>query len=101
MKQNPRSVVEYLPPPHVVVVATLLESFHPRRSSRPVDQDKLTQREASHFIIAIPAEEMDLRGRREGAEGQELKMPQPLGIPFIAQTVCYELLWALRPPSTA
>jgi hypothetical protein len=34
-----------------------------------VDQGKLTRREASHFIIAIIAKEMDLRGRRDGAGG--------------------------------
>jgi hypothetical protein len=35
-----------------------LESFHPRRRNLPVDNTKLTQREASHFIAtAIAAEE--------------------------------------------
>jgi hypothetical protein len=35
----------------------LLESFHPQRSNHLADQDKLTRREASHFIIAIATEE--------------------------------------------
>jgi hypothetical protein len=32
-----------------------LESFHSHESDRPVEGDKLTRREASHFIIAMAA----------------------------------------------
>ena len=55
------------PPPCITVAFPSLESFHPRRSSRLVDNTKLTQREASHFITtAIAAEE-------DGSEEEEEK----------------------------
>ena len=49
------SIAEYLPPPHVVVVATSLESFHSRGSDRPAKGARLTRREASHFVVAMAA----------------------------------------------
>jgi hypothetical protein len=36
-----------------------------------MDQDRLTRRETSHFIIAMAAEETYLRGRREGTGGRD------------------------------
>jgi hypothetical protein len=54
------------PLPRGAMAFPLLESFHPRRSNRLAHQDRLTWREASHFIVAITAKEMDLRERREG-----------------------------------
>jgi hypothetical protein len=74
MKPYPRSAVEYLSPPHVVVGAASLESFHPQRSSHPVDNTKLTWREASHFIAT---EEED------GSEKEEEKGPEE-GIEHVA-----------------
>ena len=50
----PSAVVLQLPLCHAVGSPSL-ESFHPRRSSRPEDNTKLTQREASHFIISMVA----------------------------------------------
>jgi hypothetical protein len=73
------------------MVAASLESFHPRKSNRPADQDRVTRREASHFIIAVTAKEdgseKERRGQRKG-----LKMLRPPGLPFIAQTMRYERL---------
>ena len=74
MKWDPRSITEYLPPHHVVVGATSLESFHPRRCYRPVDNTKLTRREATHFITTAIAtkedgsKEEEERGLEEGIE---------------------------------
>jgi hypothetical protein len=63
----------------------LLESFHPRRSSHPANNTKLTWREASHFIVAaITTKEED------GSEEEEEKGPEkgiedtasPRGLPL-------------------
>jgi hypothetical protein len=71
MKRDPRSAAKYLLPPRVVVGVASLESFHPRRSSRPADNTKLTRREASHFITtAITAEKED------GSEEEEERGPE-------------------------
>ena len=59
------------PPPCDIVAFSSLEPFHPLRSNRPADQDRLTQREASNSIVAMAVEEIDLRGRREGASGRD------------------------------
>jgi hypothetical protein len=45
---------------------SLLESFHPQRSNRSADQDRLTYSEASHFIIAIAAKEDGSEKKRRG-----------------------------------
>jgi hypothetical protein len=96
MKWNPRSVAEYLPPPHVVLVATLLESFHPQRSNHLAHQDRLIRREALHFIVVIAVEE-DGSERKKGRDRRKgLKAPHPQGLPFIAQMMHYERIWALR-----
>jgi hypothetical protein len=80
-------MVLQLPLCHVISFP-LLESFHPRRSSRPADNTKLTRREASHFIAtAITTKEED------GSEEEEEKGPEkgiedivsPRGLPFIAK----------------
>ena len=58
------------PSPCAAMVFPSLESFHPRRSSRLVDNTKLTLREASHFITtAITAEE-------DGSKEEEEKGPE-------------------------
>ena len=58
------------PPRCITMALPSLESFHPRRSSRPVDNTKLTQREASHFITtAITAKE-------DGSKEEEEKGPE-------------------------
>jgi len=48
-----------------------------------VDQDRHTQREASHFIIAIVTKEDGSEKKRKG-QRKGLKMLHPLGLPFIA-----------------
>ena len=61
-----------------------LESFHPQRRNRPVDNTKLTRGEASHFITtAIAAEEdgseeEEERGLEEGIEDAT----SPRGLPL-------------------
>ena len=89
MKRDLRNVVEYLPPPHVVVGATLLESFHPRRRSRLVDNTKLTQRKASHFIATtIAAEEDGSEEEEERGQRKGLKTPCPPGASLYSQRSC-------------
>jgi hypothetical protein len=90
MKRDPRSAVEYLPPPHVVVGAASLESFHPQRSSHPVDNTKLTWRKALHFITTTIAtkeedgsEKVKRRGQRKG-----LNTLRPLGASIYSQRWC-------------
>ena len=75
MKWDPRSVIEYLPPPHVVVATASLESFHPRRHNCSVVNTELTQREVLHFIAATitveedgSKEEEEESGPKEGIE---------------------------------
>jgi hypothetical protein len=73
-----------------------LESFHPRRSNRPTHQDRLTQRESNalhcrHRRRRDGSKRKNRRGRRKG-----LKTLRPPGLPFIAQTMRCERLWALR-----
>jgi hypothetical protein len=74
------------PSPCTTVAFPSLESFHPRRSSRPEDNTKLTQREASHFIaIAIAAEEDgSKKKKRRGAEEGIEDTVSP-GPPFIVK----------------
>ena len=55
------------PPPCDVVAFSSLEPFHPQRSNRPADQDRLTRRETSHFIIVITVkEDRSERKKRRG-----------------------------------
>ena len=83
MKQNPHSISEYLPPPHVVVGAASLESFHPQSSSCPTDNKKLTRREASHFIAtAIAAEEDGSEKKKRGAEERIKDAMSPRDLPL-------------------
>ena len=61
-----------------------LEFFHPRRSSRPTDNTKLTRREALHFIdTAIAIEEDGSKEEEElGLEEGIEDVVSPGGLPL-------------------
>jgi hypothetical protein len=57
-----------------------------------VHQDRLTWREASHFIVTIAAKEDGSKRKKRRGPRKGLKMPCPPRLPFIAQTMCCEWL---------
>ena len=72
------------PPPRATMAFTSLESFHPRRHSRPADNTKLTRREASHFIATTIATEEDGSKEEEesGSEEGIEDAASPRGLPL-------------------
>jgi hypothetical protein len=75
------------PPPCSAVAFPSLESFHPRRSNHKAHQDRLTRREASHFIVAIAIEEDGSKTKKRRGWRKRLKTPCSPRLPFIAHTM--------------
>jgi len=79
---TPSTVVLHLPLCHAIGSSSL-ESFHHQRSSHPVDNTKLTRREASHFIAtAIAAEEDGFEEEERGTEEGIEDAASPRGLPL-------------------
>jgi len=67
----PPSAAVLHPFPRSAVDFPSLGSSHPRRSNHPADLDRLTWREASHFIVAIATEDGSERKKKGPEEGIE------------------------------
>ena len=77
------------PPSRAAMAFPLLESFHPRRSSRLADTTKLTRREVSHFMATtIVAKEDGSEKKKRGVWRKGLNTPRPLVASLYSQRRC-------------